>query len=360
LIGIIEQHKDRSILKNLARLVTLLEKDNIDIDAIELAESLWLSQYISKAEIITPSNVDKTPITEPKENKQPTPIAEPPTPPSTSKVKQLKKQKRKDVPLHPITDRDNKSSLPFRTPLIRKLYKDNKLIFAFRDFRQKMVSLKEGKLDEEKIADYMAKTDIFRPFYQKSYEKRFRVLFMVDSSESMKIWESLIDEFVKSVKNYHIFKEVRVCYLSTESSEPKFFKKKALTSPLNKRWYKKMDSNTIAFMFSDMVSKSWSSGVLLEQINLWQNYFPFAVVQMLPQRLWNSTKLIDASMGKMSSRKRFGLNGQIVSRAEEILAREEEHLPELVKIPLLNFNPKSIEAYGKVMRSLPNNKIEVT
>ncbi|NEW60025.1 hypothetical protein GSY74_01900, partial [Sulfurovum sp. bin170] len=346
-------------MSNLKELYQLLRADGIKIDTIELAESLWLSKYISKTEILS-SSTNNNFITDTKEEDEDTskPTDDTPPPPITSKVKQLKQKKREDAPLHPVSDSDNKNSLPFRTPLVRKLYKDNDLIFAFRHFRQKIASLKETKLDEEKIADYIAKTDIFRPFYKKSYEKRFRVLFIVDSSESMKIWESMIDEFVKNVKNYHIFKEVMVCYLSTDSEEPQFFRKKGLTSSLNDRWYRHIDSNTIAFMFSDMMSKSWSSGVLLQQITLWQKHFPFAVVQMLPQRLWNGTKLIDASMGKMSSRKKFALNGQIVSRAEEILSREEEELPELVKIPLLNFNPSSIEAYGKIMRSLPNNRIE--
>ncbi len=347
-------------MNNLKELYQLLKSDSIDIDAIELAESLWLSKYISKTEQFSSSDNNDGFNTDTKEKDEEIlpPIDNTPPPPTNSKVKQLKEKKREDIPLHPISDNDNKNSLPFRTPLVRKLYKDNDLIFAFREFRQKIVSLKSTTLDEEKIADYIAKTDIFKPFYKKSYEKRFRVLFMVDSSESMKIWESLIEDFIKSVKNYHIFKEVMVCYISTDSQDPQLFKKKELTSSLNDRWYRHIDPNTIAFMFSDMMSKSWSSGVLLQQITLWQNHFPFAVVQMLPQRLWNGTKLIDASMGKMSSHKKFALNSQIVSRAEEILAREEEELPALVKIPLLNFNPNSIEAYGKIMRSLPNNRIE--
>jgi len=308
------------ILKNLEELYQLLKADGIDMDAIELAESLWLSQYISKTK--TPISVDNNEILssdEIREKEDNTPsIDEDSTPENSPKAQQLKKQKRKDVPLHPISDEKNKNSLPFRTPLVRSLYKDNDMIYAFRHFRQKIVSSQQTILDEEKIADYIAKTDIFRPFYKKSYEKRFSVIFMVDSSESMKIWEDLIDKFIKNVKNYHIFKDVFVYYVSTNSDKPQIFKNKDLTASLNSKWYKNFDSNTITFMFSDMLSKSWSSGDLLNQILLWQKYFPFSIVQMLPQRLWNATKLIDASIGKMSHDKKFPLNSKIVSRMEEI------------------------------------------
>ena len=111
-------------------------------------------------------------------------------------------------------------------------------------------------------------------------------------------------------------------------------------------------------MFSDMISKSWSSGKLLNDIVLWQKYFYFTIVQMLPQRLWNGTKLIDASIGKMRTRKQSTYNDQLLSRMEDILLSEEDICPELVKLPLLTFNESSIDAYGKVIRSLPNNRIE--
>ena len=137
-----------------------------------------------------------------------------------------------------------------------------------------------------------------------------------------------------------------------------FLKKKEKTSKVNSKWYKHTESNTLAFMFSDMISKSWSSGKLLNDIVLWQKYFYFTIVQMLPQRLWNGTKLIDASIGKMRTRKQSTYNDQLLSRMEDILLSEEDICPELVKLPLLTFNESSIDAYGKVIRSLPNNRIE--
>jgi len=45
-------------LNSLEELYQLLNDDGIDIDTIELAESLWLSQYISKTEIIPALNND--------------------------------------------------------------------------------------------------------------------------------------------------------------------------------------------------------------------------------------------------------------------------------------------------------------
>lgn len=340
-------------MNSLEELYQLLNADEIDIDAIELAESLWLSQYISKTEMtLIPDNDTNTKL----DNNSSSIKNE--SSENTSEIKQTKQEKTKDAPLHPIGNECNKDSLPFRTPLVHRLYKDNDLIYAFRHFKQKIVSPEQSILDEEKIADYMAQTDIFSPFYKKSYEKRFNILFIVDVSESMKIWDSLIEEFIKDVKKYHIFKEVTTYYILTDNNTPDLFKKKKKTSRVNDKWYRNTEQNTLTFMLSDMVAKSWSSGKLLSDIMLWQQYVHFAIVQMLPQRLWNSTKLIDASIGKMSNHKKFSLNTKIQSRAEEILAAEGNSLPELVKIPLLNFDESSIDAYGRVMNSLLNNRID--
>lgn len=345
-------------LSSLEELYKLF--DGIDIDAIELAESLWLSQYISKTAVISFTDNDTTEILDNKSIKKdvnPTPN-ENELSQKNPKIKQSEQQNRNDAPIHPIRDINSKNSLPFRAPLVRKLYKDNDLIYAFRHFRQKIVSRKQLKLDEDKIADHLVKTDIFRPFYKKSHEKKFSVVFIVDISENMQIWESEIAEFVKDVKNYHVFKNTIVYYVDTTNGTPAFFTNKEKSSKLKSEWYKYTEPNTICFILSDMVSESWSSGNLLGEFLYWQQYFSFAVVQMLPQRLWNSTKLIDASMGKMSSCRKISYNSQIYSRVEEILVSEENELPKLLKIPILNFNESSIDAYGRVINSLLNNKID--
>lgn len=341
-------------LSSFEEFYKLLSTDGIDIDAIELAETLWLSQYISKT---SPSANMNTKDTLPTKEENHT-SADNEHREDSSSAKQSEYQSKKDASIHPVGDRNSNGSLPFRAPLVRKLYKDNDLIHAFRHFRQKVVSRKRLKLDEDKIADYLVRTDIFRPFYKKSYEKKFSVLLIVDISDSMQIWESEIEEFIKDVKKYHIFKNVIVYYMDTNEDEPKFFTNKEKSLKLKSEWYKYTELNILCFIFSDMVSKSWSRGNLFGEFLQWQQYFPFAIVQMLPQRLWNGTKLIDASIGKMSSRKKFSHNPQIYSRVEEILAFEEDVLPELLKIPILSFNESSIDTYGRVINSLVNNKID--
>jgi len=346
-------------LNTLEALYELLHKDKLELDSIELAESLWLSKYISKVEHTKSSDTLQVPtINDAPIEEEHEPIeAKNEAFENKSEILPTKKQARKDMPLHPMSSGDNKSSLPFRTPLVKGLFKDTELIYAFRHFRQKIVSLKQTKLDEEKIADHMAKTDIFRPFYKKSFEKRFSVLCIVDNSESMKIWESLIADFIKNVKSYHIFKEIKVQYLLTDEVEAELFAKKEKTSKLKKSWYKQFDHNNLCFVFTDMTSEAWRNGNVLEQIALWQKHFPLAIVQMLPQRLWNATKLLDASMGKMSHSKKFKLNKHISSRAEVVLLNEEESLGKFIKTSVLNVNTKAIDAYGGVMRCIQKNRI---
>ncbi len=271
-------------MDNLEKLYKLLIDDGLDIDAIELAESLWLSQYISKIE----KDIEADDITisdETKEEDTSTLIDKKEV---FEDVKEISHNTRQDIPLYPTS---SKNSLPFRTPLVRNLHKDNNLIYAFRHFRHKITSLEEFKLDEEKIADYMITADIFKPIYKKNYEKKFSILFIVDSSKSMEIWNSLIENFIMSVKNYHIFKKVTIYYISTDNDIPELFKKKERLSKVNTKWYKNIESNTLIFMFSDMISKSWSTGQLLNEITIWQQYFHFAIIQMLPQRSWNDTML---------------------------------------------------------------------
>jgi len=343
-------------LNKLEELYDLLSNDGIEIDGIELAETLWLSQYISKTKINP--EIDNSVITDSSnESFKNTPSFDEEILKSNEKEKNNTEQINKTLPLYPNSRENTEDYLPFRTPLVRKLYKDNSLIYAFRHFRQKVISTKKSKLDEEKIADYILQTNIFMPFYKKNYDKRFNLIFMVDNSESMDIWKTLIDDFIKDVNNYNIFKKTTTYYIDTDFNIPKFYRKRENKSQINDTWYKSIEKNTLVFMFSDMISKSWVKGKLLDDISLWQKYLNFAIIQMLPRRLWNNTKLIDASIDKMSNTKKFALNDKLKSRSEEILSIEEV-LPELIKIPLLNFNENSISVYGRVINSLPKNRIE--
>ena len=186
-------------------LYEILTTNGIDIDAIELAESLWLSRFITKTKIDSDvgNGVNKdfdTPFPEEKTFSQ----VKNDSNKNIIKRKEDNKSKSKDFPLYSTNVGKEQNSLPFRTPLVRKLYKDNNLIYAFRHFKQKIISKKQIKLDEEKIAEYIIHTNFFKPFYKKNYEKRFSILFIVDISESMNIWEDFINNFIKDVKNYHI------------------------------------------------------------------------------------------------------------------------------------------------------------
>jgi|GEM_PF-1087790 len=348
------------MISGLEQLYHSLKDDNIEIDAIELAEVLWLSKYINRVEVEEKlpkeeqsNSLDADPITI-NENSLETADSSPST---TSKIKKRKQKKREDAPLYPINDQNNQQSLPFRTPLVRTLYRDNDMIYALRHFRQKRVSSTEDILDEEMTADYIAKTDIFQAFYKKSFEKKFQITFVVDLSTGMKIWETMIDDFIRDIIGYHIFREIKIYYMPTEAEEIRLFKKKDSTNTINRNWHKKETKESLTFILSDMTSKGWSSGRVLEEIMRWQKHSPISIIQMLPQRLWNGTKLLDASRGKMSSSKKFALNRDLYIKAEEILIEEEESPPQLLKIPILNFNEKSIDAYGMVMRSLPKNRI---
>lgn len=346
-------------MSKLEELYKILRADGLDIDAIELAESLWLSQYISKKEVNVSINEDITTEIDTELIKENTEfINTGKTQKDAFEKSKIKGEKRSEASLFPASNGNNDSSLPFRAPLVSKLYKDNNLLYALRHFKQKVISRKQLELNEEKIAEYITRTGFFRPFYKKNYEKRFNVVFIVDISESMSIWDDLINNFIKDVRKYHIFKKVSDYYILTDSKTPEFFKRKDKKSRLNEKWYKHTDPNTLIFMFSDMVSKSWSSGRLLSEIDLWQRHSSFSIIQMLPQRLWSNTKLIDASIGKMSNPKKFSLNNNIKSRAEDILSVEESFLPQLVKIPILNFDENSMDAYGRVINSLSNNRID--
>jgi len=347
-------------LKNLEQLYQILDAEGIQADATQLAEAIWLSKFTKTIQVVsatTPQEDSTQPIEEqpqekPKEIDDTPPIEDEKPQPKPKEKSDKTPQKAKDAPLYPSTNEDNQNSLPFRTPLLSAFSNDNTLIYALRHFRQKKIATHPNQLDEEKIADYLSSTKIFKPFYQKSYTKRFSLTLIIDSSPTMEIWESVIDDFIKSIQKYYIFNDIIIYYL-----DDKLYTTQDQTKKPNPHWYKHKSKDDLIWILSDMVSPTWEKGEILAHIAQWQKYALVAIIQMLPKRLWNATKLLDASIDKFQSTQKFSSNPKLYSRTEAILQHEED-VGEYFKIPIINFTQNSIDAYGSMMRLLSHSFVD--
>ena len=351
--------------RKLEEFYKVLKKENIELDEVELAEVVWLARQISEHSKIESSllnifqkrlnnllgniNFDflKKNITDKFKVED---VAEPFILGSKKNKKRVKK--RADSAPLVASSKNTENRLPFRTPSNNYLHKNNEWIHAFRHFKQKKRLDNKSVFDEEKTADYIASTKAFLPQYKLDFEKRFEVIFLVDVSNSMEIWQELMDEFFKSIRSYGIFKKVTVYYLHS-NEEFKIYKVKEKRKALNKNWYKNREDESLCFILSDMLSEGWQNAAWLSLFEKWQTRLSLSIVQMLPYHLWKGTILNRATLTNFEGQKVFGKNKYLKSRA-----RVKDVEQSILKIPILSLEANSFDKYGKVCLAKSQERID--
>lgn len=352
--------------KELEAFYQALREDKIKLDEIELAEVVWLARQIEsqqhqssliemfkkRLQSIIDSFKNLLPQEAKREQEPKSHIeTKAQTEQYTGKQKRAIKKHSESAPLI-ASENESQSSLPFRTPVNRYLHNDNAWIYAFRHFKQKKPTGSSVIFDEERSADYIASNKLFVPQYKASYEKRFEVVFVVDISDSMEIWEEWIDEFFKSVKNYGIFKSFTIYFMQSDKNF-RLYKSKEKRVELNQQWHRKFTADTLCFVLTDMLSTGWHSGAWLSHFDQWQKNFPLSIVQMLPYHLWRGTIINHATLTQLEGQKIIGKNRYLKSKAR--VRNPNEHL---LKLPLLTLEAEAFDAYGKVLLVKGENRID--
>jgi len=210
--------KDKFMQNSIEEFYQIFEDEKIRMDDIELAEILWLAQQIKQNSYTKKPLLNKyKPLLDLCKlgffkNKKLV-ISEP----SDKKLLKIKESlptlsftnKNKKVEFIPLiaTKDDTTKNLPFHIPINRYFHNDTKWIYALRHFKQKKITSHHTIFNEEQTADYIASNRIFNPQFTPHYEKRFEAVFIVELSNSMEIWQELIDEFFKSI-TYEDFRQV--------------------------------------------------------------------------------------------------------------------------------------------------------
>lgn len=353
--------------QKLKEFYKVLEEDYIELYEVEFAEIIWLATQISNhpskektfIEMLSKRlnsllegvnfnffNQDSSKELESNETKDKEHLTE------KLKIKGRRTKKRSASAPLIASSKNSQNTLPFRTPVNNYIYNSHKWLRALRHFKQKQTVFDNTLFDEEKTADYIASNNLFIAQYKANYEKRFEVVFIVDVSDSMSIWEALIDEFSKSIKSFGIFKKVTVYYMESHQGF-KLYKTKEKRRVLNDRWYRSLENETVCFVLSDMLSNGWQNAKWLDTFDKWQKFFPLSIVQMLPYHLWKGTILNRATLTRFSGTKIYGKNKSLKSRVRFKSPNENT-----LKVPILNLEANSFDSYGKLFLGQGSQSID--
>ncbi|MGB3511488.1 MAG: SAV_2336 N-terminal domain-related protein [Microcoleaceae cyanobacterium] len=335
------------------KLITALSK-KVGMSTEEIADTIWLALQIqeSQSESVSSDFSFAEEERETSDNKRTSQNL----PPQTLDSKETQKKgdsEAQKAKIYPQSQQQTESlDLSFKTPNPPSLRQPLTLARALKPLMRRIPAGTNFVLDETATIERIANTKLWLPVLKPTLEPWLDLELVVDESISMQIWRQTIRDLEKLLKNYGIFRDVRVWGMTAKDGEKVQVRRGIGAAAKNKfpRSSKELidgSGRRLVLVVSDCVSSYWRDGKVTEALEVWANSVPTAIIQMLPKWLWKRTAL-----GRASEVRLRGLTPGVSNQnliAEEVSLWEELEEERGVKIPVFTLETDKAATWAQML-----------
>jgi formylglycine-generating enzyme required for sulfatase activity len=344
-------------------LITGLSK-GLELSAEEIADTLWLALQIeeSQPELSVGAELrENSPQPTLKQGEPEVLPAEISTHPS--EPEETASNQPPDEPKAGIYPRNPQESLvgsglSLRVPDAPSLREPLTLARALKPLMRRMPSGSTLVLDEAATTQQIAETGLWLPVLKPTLEPWLDLELVVDEGISMQIWRHTIGELERLLKNYGIFRDVRVWGLIADDPEasdlPRLIQIRRGIGATAKHQSPRSPAELIdpsgrrlILVVSDCVSPQWRDGKLTATLELWAKQGSIAIVQMLPKWLWKRTALGRASEVRLQGLNPGEFNQKLIAKGVSLWDELEETRG--VKVPIFTLEPDRVATWAQML-----------
>ncbi|HEY9627356.1 MAG TPA: formylglycine-generating enzyme family protein [Coleofasciculaceae cyanobacterium] len=249
--------------------------------------------------------------------------------------------------------------LPIQVRAAPALQDARSIARSLRPLRRKTPSLTQCILDEVETVNRIAERDVWVPVLKPAPERWLDLELVIESSQFGFIWKSTLDEFQQILERQGAFRNVRTWrvegvdagqfYLvpkkQTLAEQSQFRSPKELIDPSGRR---------LVLYVSDCRSPIWQQGKIHDWLKLWSQHQPTAIVQLLPERLWDQSEL-DVGLGIQVSALIPGVpNHKLV--VKEGLAYLDIEADQALTLPVVTLTARSLQQLALVVAAVGNQR----
>jgi hypothetical protein len=198
---------------------------------------------------------------------------------------------------HPYSVRtSSRSGIPMRAPSARALPGSRAIARSLRPLRRWVASRTAEVFDEAASASNIAELGIWCPTLRPAQSRWLDMALVIDESPSMAIWRDTLHELRSLLAQLGAFRDVRVWWLDT--SDPRRTTLRARPNGVGSASRApgelvSSDGSRIVLIASDCIAPAWDSGGVAQLATQWGTRQHVAILQLLPQELWQRTALDD-------------------------------------------------------------------
>ena len=334
------------VSSNLAQLIARLNNAGVGWDGENIADLLWLVNYIeapqSDSSEVQQKDDSTTESVQIEEDK--TPAAPLPDMSDFSLFSQSSQSIETKKPKIP------QSGIPFQTPTAPALRKTLALGRSLRPLMRRVESYTQLVLDEEATAEQTAERQFCMTMVRPARERWLELVLVIEDSTSSFLWRDTIRDFQQVLEHQGAFRTVDVWYLQTApSGSVALYAKRpvgdVLPRPRDPKEVIDTSGRRLILVLSDCISPAWRQGSLQSHyLEPWAKHGPLAIVQMLPIRLWSRTVLGAGLKTSFSARVPGTVNAQLINH----LPFTEDGEPGL-KLPVITLDPSSMGQWARML-----------
>jgi|694.fasta_scaffold19453_11 hypothetical protein len=275
-------------------------------------------------------------------------------PNSKGKSRQKEDENEPKAGLYPRRSSDfaDSSGLGFKVPDAPALREPLKLAGALKPLMRRLPTGTDLVLDEEATIERIAAEGIWLPVLRPTLEPWLDLELVVEEGISMQIWRQAIADLERLLKNYGIFRDVRVWGLLTDDHKQVRIRRgigsqakgQSLRSPAE---LVDPTGRRLILVVSDCVSLLWRNGKLAAVLELWTKQGSMAIVQMLPKWLWKRTALGRASEVLLQGLLPGDFNQQLMVR--EVSLWEDLEEVRGAKVPVFSLEVERVAIWAQML-----------
>lgn len=346
------------------QLITALSKE-VEMSAAEIADTIWLALQMQEFQAESVSSdlnlrtEDEREINN--QESQPSQGTLPKPKPEISESEETPNQSLEEqkAGIYPRNEQGSSKSsdLSFKVPDAPSLREPLTLARALKPLMRRVPSDRELVLDEAATIQRIADEGLWIPVLRPAVEPWLDLELVVDEAISMQIWRHTIRELEKLLKNYGIFRDVRVWGLITDENEQVQIRRGIGAAAKNQtlRSPKELidpSGRRLVLVVSDCVSSLWRNGVVTPVLKLWAKQGSMAIVQMLPKWLWKRTALGRASEVRLQGLTPGACNQKLIAKEVSFWDELEEETG--VKVPVFTLEQDKVATWAQMLSGKGN------
>lgn len=344
----------------LAELILRLREIHLDPDAEQLCDALWLARWTRPADardgpppggrIVPPVEPPPVrPLPPPGDTPSPAPQPQPYTDPANRRVA-LYPVPRDGAPRMPGPGRAR--ALPVGVPAAPVLPAPLELQRALRPLQgyRSAAPPRRTELDEVATAEASAEAGgLILPVRRHVLRGDARLQLVMDASSSMRVWDRLFTELEQVFSQLGAFSDIQVSHLHQDPGGAPAVSRSpdAYAAPLHSA--DRLSDPTgrrIVVLVSDCAGPLWHSGHAHRLLHHLSRQGPVAVLQPLPQRMWNRTRL-PVTFGELSRGDTLG--GAAALRVRTAAGVPAEARRGAVPVPVLPPEPVALGSWARLL-----------